>query len=107
VEISTAKDIANISHRARMESAKSAAAITGGMSFVKNIVVVVQGEKEADEALLSIAKDTGTGFAVGYGTAFAGSVIKGGMQNAGDATVRALSKSNLLAMYCNYRIGNR
>ncbi|GHU15261.1 hypothetical protein FACS1894163_01360 [Spirochaetia bacterium] len=96
-EIATAKKIANISHRAGVEAAKSGAAMAGGMSLVRNIVAIAKGDKEADEAALAVVKDTGTGAAVSYATAFAGSALKGGMQNAGNSTLRSLSKTNLPA----------
>jgi hypothetical protein len=95
--LTTAWDIAEISHRAGVEQAKMGAAISGGMSLVRNIVAVVKGEKAPDEAALSAVKDTGTGAAASYAIAFAGSVIKGGMQNAQSAVTRGLSRTNLPA----------
>jgi hypothetical protein len=62
-----------------------------------NLVAAAKGEKEPDEAVLSVIADTGTGAAVSYTTAFAGSAIKGAMQNTGSSTARALSKTNLPA----------
>jgi len=97
-QASAAKDIAKISHCAGVEAAKTGAAIAGGISVVSNLVAVIKGDKEPDEAALAVVKDTGTGAVASYTTAFVGSVIKGGMQNAGDATVRALSKTNLPAV---------
>jgi hypothetical protein len=94
-ELSTAKDILKISHRAGMEQVKTGAVIAGGLSLVRNLVAVVKGDKEPDEAALELVKDTGTGAVVSYTTAFAGSALKGVMQNAGDATIRSLSKTNL------------
>jgi hypothetical protein len=96
-KLATARDIFGVSHRAGLEQAKYGAAIGGGMSLVRNLVAVAKGEKEPDEAALSVVKDTGTGAAVSYTTAFAGSAIKGAMQNAKDAAVRSLSKTNLPA----------
>jgi len=74
-KLSTAKDIAKISHRAGVEAAQNGAVISGGMSIVRNIVAVTKGEKEPEEAALSVLKDTGTGTVVSYATAFTGSVI--------------------------------
>jgi hypothetical protein len=96
-EISTIKDIARISHRAGLEQAKTGAAVSAAKSLVRNITAVAKGDKEPDEAALEVVKDTGTGAAVSYATAFAGSSIKGWMQNAGNKTIQALSKSNLPA----------
>jgi len=95
--LSTAKDIAKVSHRAGVEAAKTGTMIAGGMSLVRNIVSVAKGEKEPEEAALSVMKDTGTGAAVSYATAFSGSVIKGGMQNAKGEMIRGLAKTNIAA----------
>jgi hypothetical protein len=96
-EVSTAKDIAKVSHRAGMEAAGTAAAISGGISIIRNIVDVVKGDKESDEAAIAVIKDTGTGAAVGYATASVGSALKGGMQNASNGIIRSMAKTNLPA----------
>ncbi|MDR0442152.1 MAG: hypothetical protein LBH44_01935 [Treponema sp.] len=96
-EVSTVKDIAKISHKAGLEQAKWGAGIGGGLSLVKNVVSVAKGDIEPDEAAISVVKDTGTGAVVSYSNAFAGSVIKGGMQNAKNGTIRALAKTNIAA----------
>lgn len=96
-KISTAKDIVKVAHRAGMEQAVYGAAIGGGISMVKNIVAVVKGEKNPEEAGLSLIKDTGVAAGTSYATAFAGSVIKGGMQNSASETVQSLAKTNLAA----------
>jgi hypothetical protein len=93
--ISTSKDIAKVSHRAGVEEAQTGTIIAGGMSLIRNIVFVAKGEKEPEEAALSVVKDTGTGVAESYATAFTGSVIKGCMQNADGKTIKALAKTNL------------
>lgn len=92
--LSTAKDIAKISHRAGIEQAKYGAAISGGISLIKNVVAVTKGEKSAKDAAIDIAADTGKGAITAYATAFAGSAIKAGMQNSKSFFVRTLSKSN-------------
>lgn len=97
-KMSTAKDIAKISHRAGVEQAKIGAIIGGGISLIKNVVSVTKGEKEALDAAVDIVKDTGEGAVVAYTTAFAGSAIKAGMQNASSSVLRTLSKGNVPAM---------
>lgn len=96
-KVSTAKDVVKVAHRAGMEQAVYGAAIGGGISMVKNIVAVVKGEKNTEEAGLSLIKDTGVAAGTSYATAFAGSVIKGGMQNSASETVQSLAKTNLAA----------
>jgi hypothetical protein len=97
-ELSTAKDVVKLSHRAGIESAKTGALIGGGVSLVKNLVAVANGEKDPQEAALAVAKDTGTAAVTSYVTAFGGSALKGAMQNAGNSSIRALSNTNLPAM---------
>lgn len=93
--LSTAKDVVNISHRAGVETAKNAAVIGGSVSIVKNIVAVCKGDISPEEATANVAKDTATTAAVGYGTGFTGSALKGIMQNSSKEYVRALSKTNI------------
>lgn len=94
-KLSTAKDIAKVSHRAGIETAQTAGIIGGSVSIVQNLVAVAKGEVEFEDAAKNVVKDTATSVVVGYGTGFAGASIKGVMQNAGSDTVRALSKTNL------------
>lgn len=59
--LSTAKDIAKISHRAGIGVAKYGAVIGGGVSAIRNVVAVFRGDKCAIEALKDVAVDTGKG----------------------------------------------
>lgn len=103
--ISTVKDVAKISHRAGMESAKFGAAIGGGISIVQNLVAVVRNEKAPDEAVMAVAKDTGSSAVISYGTGFVGTSIKGVMQNAGSETLQTLSKTNLPGIIVSVAVG--
>lgn len=94
-KLSTAKDIVKISHRAGVETAKMAGIVGGSVSIVQNLVAVVKGDEDVDDAVKNVAKDTGTSVAVGYGTGFVGSALKGVMQNSGSQTIRGLSKTNI------------
>ncbi|MDR3343748.1 MAG: hypothetical protein LBT14_13415 [Treponema sp.] len=93
--LSTAKDIAKISHRAGLEQAGFGAVASGVLSITQNLVSVIKGDKKPEDAALDVVKDTGTGAVVSYTTAFTGSVIKGLMQNAKSDMLRVLSKTNL------------
>lgn len=94
-ELSTAKDILKVSHRAGVEQFKTGVAISGGISVVKNIVNICKGEKDVDEAVKDCLIDTAKGGAFSYSTAFAGSTVKGIMQNSKSQLTRVLSKTNL------------
>ena len=92
---STAKDIVNVSHRAGIESAKYGILIGGGFSIVRNCVAYASGDKELEDAILDVAKDTATSGAISYGTSFVGSSLKSLMENSPSEVVRSLSKTNL------------
>lgn len=92
---STAKDVARISHEAGLEGAMFGVAIGGTAAIVRNVVALAQNEVELSEAAKDVALQTAGSTAMGYGTAFAGSAIKGAMQNSADEGVRMLAKTNL------------
>ncbi|MEE1922476.1 hypothetical protein V0R50_06940 [Pseudomonas sp. 148P] len=97
----TLKDIARTSHRAGVEGAKYGALIGGGISLLSNAFKVAQDTKELDEAARDLAIDTAKAAALGYGTAFAGSALKGAMQQSGNQTLRTLSGTNAPALVVN------
>ena len=94
-ELSTAIDVAKLSHKAGVQTAQTSAIIGGSVSIVKNLVSVCKGEEDPEEAIKNVAKDTATTAAVGYGTGFAGTALKGAMQNSSSEYVRVLSKTNI------------
>ena len=93
-----AKEIIKNSNEAGLKQVGYGAAIGGSISIIKNLVAVVKDEKDAKDAILDVAKDTGSAAALSYTTTFTGSVIKGAMQNAKKEAVRTLSKTNLPAI---------
>lgn len=103
-KLSTAKDVLKLSHRAGLDAAQTASLIGGSVSIVKNITAVFKNEKNTGEAVRDIALDTGKAGALGYGTGFAGSIIKGAMQNSESTYIRALSKTNIAGTTINIAI---
>lgn len=97
-ELATAMDMAATSHRAGLKGAGCGAAIGGAISIVTNVIAVCQDDKELKEALLDTAIGTGKAAAVGYGTAFAGSAVKGVMQQSSSTVARTLSRTSLPAL---------
>lgn len=93
--LSTAVDVAKISHEAGAQAAETAVLIGGSVSIVKNLVAVCKEEIDPCEAVMNVAKDTASSAAVGYGTGFAGSALKGAMQNSKSQYMRTLSKTNV------------
>ena len=94
-KLSTAKDIAKVSHKAGIQTAKMAAVAGGSVSIVKNLVAVYKGEMEPEDAVLNVTKDTTVAVAAGYGTGSAGAALKGAMQNSKSQYLRTLSKTNV------------
>lgn len=97
-EIATALDIARTSHRAGIEGAKYGAAIGGSISLLQNIFSLAQDKKNLGEAAADFAVDTSKAAALGYGTAFVGSAIKGSIQQSGNQTMRTLAGTNAPAL---------
>ena len=96
-ELSTAKDIAGLAHRAGMEQAKYGGAIAGSIAMVTNLVAFLKGDKTFGDAVASTAAAAGTGAAIGDGTGFAGATVKGLLQNSSSAFWRGVSKTSLPA----------
>ena len=96
-KLSTAKDVVKVAHKAGVEQAAYGAAIGGGISFIKNTVAVIKGDKTPEEAGASLLKDTGLAAGTSYATAFSGTVLKGAMQNSESKMIQAVSKTNFAA----------
>ncbi|HCT5055320.1 TPA: hypothetical protein OTZ28_006195, partial [Pseudomonas aeruginosa] len=94
----TIKDIARTSHRAGIEGAKYGAVIGGVISLLTNAFNVAQDKKQLGEAAQDVALDTAKAGALGYTTAFAGSALKGGMQQSSNQTLRTLAGTNAPAL---------
>lgn len=103
-KLETAKNIGKISNKAGLEAAKIGVAVGGVSSIVQNVVAIAKGEEETEEAIKNVVKDTGKAAVFSYGSGFAGSAVKGVMQNAGSTYVRALSKTNLAGTIVNVAV---
>ena len=100
-KIATALDIGRTSHQAGREGAKYGAVIGGSIALLQNALAVAQGKKKTSEAAKDIAADTAKAGALGYGTAFVGSAIKGGMQQSGNQALRTLSRTSAPTLAVN------
>ncbi|MHA6197367.1 hypothetical protein ACX3YG_23705 [Pseudomonas wadenswilerensis] len=97
----TLKDIARTSHRAGIEGAKYGALIGGSISLLTNAFKVAQDTKELGEAAQDVVLDTAKAAALGYGTAFVGSALKGAMQQSSSQTLRTLAGTSAPALVVN------
>lgn len=86
--LSTAQDVIKLSAKAGAQAAAVSAAFAGSISIISNLVAVTKGEKPPEDALVDVAKNTGSAAAIGGLTGFAGSALKGAMQNAASESIR-------------------
>ena len=95
--MTTARNVAGVSHRAGLEGAGYGAGISGGISAVRNVCAVISGDKDAGEALRDVAKDTACGAAAGYASNFGLSALSSVMKESGANIMRTLADSALPA----------
>lgn len=96
--LSTAKDVASISHQAGMNAAQTGALIGGGVSLVTNVYECVANGKDPVKALKHTAIATLKGGALSYGSAFASSSLGGWMQSSANRIIQSLGKGSAPAM---------
>lgn len=93
--LSTAKDIHKLSHEAGIEGAKSGAMIGASIATITNIVDVINGKKNINEAAVDTAKTTGKSALTGYIATYGSIALKASMQNSSLSIVRSLSGTGL------------
>jgi hypothetical protein len=90
-------------HRAGSKCAGKGAAAGAGLSIGTNIVNVISGDKEFEDAAVDIAKDTATATAAGYaigagasavGSTAAGAALASGLSTAGTAATAAMASTS-------------
>ncbi|MGN8284903.1 DUF456 domain-containing protein [Helicobacter pylori] len=97
-KLSTAKDVANLSHQAGMNAMQTGALIGGGVSLVTNIYECITNGKDPIKALKHTAIATLKGGALSYGSAFASSSFGGLMQSSTNKVIQSLGKGSVPAM---------
>jgi len=97
-KVATVKAIAATSHHAGVQGAKFGATIGVAISTVTNLIAVCQDNKEVGDALRDVVRDTRNAAALGYGTGFAGSALKGCMQQSSSVAARTLAKTSMPAL---------
>ncbi len=96
--LSTAKDVANLSHQAGMNAMQTGALVSGGVSLITNIWECIANGKDPKKALKHTAIATLKGGAYSYGIASGGSLLGSVMQNSANKVIQSLGKSSLPAM---------
>ncbi len=97
-KLSTAKDVANLSHQAGMNAMQTGALIGGGVSLLTNVWECVANGKDPIKAIKHTAIATLKGGALSYGSAFASSSLGGLMQSSANKVIQSLGKGSVPAM---------
>ncbi len=96
--LSTAKDVANLSHQAGMNAAQTGALISSGVSLLTNIYECFANGKDPIKAIKHTTIATLKGGALSYGSAFASSSLGGWMQSSANKIIQSLGKGSIPAM---------
>ncbi|MCQ2781627.1 hypothetical protein JT133_03190 [Helicobacter pylori] len=104
--LSTAKDVANLSHQAGMNAAQTGALIGGGVSLVMNVWECVVNGKDPKKAIKHTAIAALKGGALSYGSAFASSSLGGLMQSSVNKVIQSLGKGSVPAMFVGACVTN-
>ncbi|MFP5991924.1 hypothetical protein ACLF8F_04905 [Helicobacter pylori] len=105
-KLSTAKDVASVSHQAGMNAAQTGALIGGGVSAITNIYECIANGKDPMKAIKHTAIATLKGGALSYGSAFASSSLEGLMQSSANKIIQSLGKGSLPAMFVGACVAN-
>ncbi|PUD52645.1 hypothetical protein FNE12_03700 [Helicobacter pylori] len=97
-KLSAAKDVANLSHQAGMNTMPTGALIGGGVSLVTNIYECIANGKDPKKAIKHTAIATLKGGVLSYGSAFASSSLGGLMQSSANKVIQSLGKGSVSAM---------
>ncbi|MCQ2651201.1 hypothetical protein JT079_06735 [Helicobacter pylori] len=105
-KLSTAKDVASVSHQAGMNAAQTSALISGSVSLVTNVWECVVNGKDPIKAIKHTAIATLKGGALSYGSAFASSSLGGLMQSSANKVIQSLGKGSAPAMFVGVCVAN-
>ncbi len=105
-KLSTAKDVASVSHQAGMNAAQTGALIGGGVSLATNVYECVVNGKDPMKAIKHTAIATLKGGALSYGSAFASSSLGGLMQSSTNRIIQSLGKGSAPAMIVGACVAN-
>ncbi|MCQ2639506.1 hypothetical protein JT070_04230 [Helicobacter pylori] len=104
--LSTAKDVASVSHQAGMNVAQTGALIGGGVSAITNIYECIANGKDPMKALKHTLVATAKGGALSYGSTFASSSLGGLMQSSANKVIQSLGKGSVPAMIVGACVAN-
>ncbi|WP_121089132.1 hypothetical protein [Helicobacter pylori] len=105
-KLSTAKDVASVSHQAGMNATQTGALISGSVSLVKNAYECFVNGKDPKKAIKNTAIATLKGGVLSYCSAFASSSLRGLMQSSANKVIQSLGKGSLPAMFVGACVAN-
>ncbi|WP_120936043.1 hypothetical protein [Helicobacter pylori] len=105
-KLSTAKDVASVSHQAGMNAAQTGAIMDGCVSLATNVWECVVNGKDPIKALKHTLVATAKGGALSYGSAFASSSLGGWMQSSANKIIQSLGKGSVPAMIVGAGVAN-
>ncbi|WRE19755.1 hypothetical protein KVC67_03035 [Helicobacter pylori] len=105
-KLSTAKDVASVSHQAGMNAAQTRALISGIVSLVKNAYECFANGKDPIKAIKHTAIATLKGGALSYCSAFASSSLGGLMQSSANKIIQSLGKGSAPVMIVGACVAN-
>lgn len=105
-KLSTAKDVASVSHQAGMNAAQTGALISGSVSLVTNVWECVVNGKDPKKAIEHTTIATLKGGVLSYGSAFASSSLGGLMQSSVNKVIQSLGKGSVPAMIVGAGVAN-
>lgn len=105
-KLSTAKDVASVSHQAGMNAAQTGAWIGGGVSLVTNVYECIANGKDPMKVIKHTAIATLKGGVLSYGSAFASSSLGGLMQSSTNRIIQSLGKGSAPAMIVGACVAN-
>ncbi|MGL2511544.1 hypothetical protein ACOWN8_05685 [Helicobacter pylori] len=105
-KLSTAKDVANLSHQAGMNAMQTGALIGGFGSLVTNIYECFANGKDPKKAIKHTTIATLKGGALSYGSAFASSSLGDLMQSSANKIIQSLGKGSAPVMIVGACVAN-
>ncbi|NHB28544.1 hypothetical protein EXS94_00790 [Helicobacter pylori] len=105
-KLSTAKDVASVSHQAGMNAAQTGALIGGGVSLITNVYECIANGKDPMKAIKHTAIATLKGGVLSYCSAFASSSFGGLMQSSANKIIQILGKGSAPAMIVGACVAN-
>ncbi|GAA9463413.1 hypothetical protein BTM444_05420 [Helicobacter pylori] len=105
-KLSTAKDVANLSHQAGMNAMQTGALVGCSVSCVMNLYECIANGKDPKKAIEHITIATLKGGAYSYGVAFSSSSLGGLMQSSANKIIKSLGKGSAPTMIVGVGVAN-